>query len=166
MPYYRRYIGGISGSALVKTVPVSLFSLFISLSLPLSRSLFFPSKKKRSTRLFFLFSRTKSILTRVFTSILICVHSHPSASPSRLPLLQLIPPPTYLFSNSPLLQLTSPPTHSSSNLSRLQLTFPSTHFSFNSPLLQLTSSSTHLKRIYDTGIIEYLPVIKMYLRVG
>ncbi len=149
MPYYRRYIGGISGSALVKTVPVSLFSLFISLSLPLSRSLFFPSKKKRSTRLFFLFSRTKSILTRVFTSILICVHSYPSASPSRLPLLQLIPPPTYsspnlsllqltsppthLSSNSPLLQLIPPPTHSSSNLSRLQLTFPSTHLFFNSP---------------------------------
>ena len=144
MPYYRRYIGGISGSALVKTVPVSLFSLFISLSLPLSRSLFFPSKKKRSTRLFFLFSRTKSILTRVFTSILICVHSYPSASPSRLPLLQLIPPPTYSSPNLSLLQLTSPPTHLSSNSFLLQLISPPTHFSFNSPLLQLTFPSTHL----------------------
>ncbi len=63
-------------------------------------------------------------------------------------------PLSALFSTHPS-PLISPPTYSSPNLSRLQLTF-----------LQLILLPTHLKRIYDTGIIEYPTITKMYLRVG
>ena len=63
-------------------------------------------------------------------------------------------PLSALFSTHPS-PLISPPTYSSPNLSRLQLTF-----------LQLILLPTHLKRIYDTGIIEYPAITKMYLRVG
>ena len=44
-------------------------------------------------------------------------------TPPRSSLLRLIPPPTYLASNSPLLQLTFPPTHLSSNSPKTYLRY-------------------------------------------
>ena len=143
MPYYRRYIGGISGSALVKTVPVSLFSLYLALSSSLSLSLFSLEKETIHSSLLSFFPHKEHTYPRIYLytylraqlslSLAFPLTSPPTHSSPNLFLPQLISSPTYLFSNSPLLQLIPPPTHSSSNLSRLQLTFPSTHLFFNSP---------------------------------
>lgn len=145
----------------VSDVWLSLCFLLISLSS--SPFLLWPHPRNiRGCVLIYDFS-----LCTIFPSVHLLAYSpRPFYLPLPLrPSLQLAPPYSPLSSTTctPLSALfsTHPP-----RSSLLRLIPPPTYLAYNSPLLQLTFPPTHLKRIYDTGIIEYPTITKMYLRVG